>query len=491
LLIDTAIDVLIMLFDPSRLLYMFIGIIIGLSVGLLPGLGGTVGMALVLPFIYGLDPYVGIALMIGMIAVIHTGDTFPSILLGIPGSAGSQATIMDGFPLAKKGEAARALSAAFMSSMIGGIIGAIVLFITIPIVRPIVLSFGSPDLFMLSLLGLSMVGILSSKGSILKGLIAGLVGLAIGVVGSAPAVPVYRYSFDFLYLKSGIPLVVLALGLFAFPVIMDLLISNKKISNQSSNMGRGWIQGIVDVFKHKWLVLRSSLIGTLVGIIPGLGGSVVDWISYGIAKQTSRNNENFGKGDIRGVIAPESSNNAKEGGALIPTMIFGIPGSGTTAVMLGGLMLMGIQTGPRMVTTQVDITLLIIWTLIFANIFGATICMLLSKPISKITTIKPSTLVPFLIIILVLGAYQSTRHWGDIVLFLVVGIFGWIMAKLDWPRAPLLIGFVLSISAERYLFISISRYGMEWLMRPGVMIIALIIIGILSSSFWLNRTKKI
>jgi len=488
-LLDVAIHALTIVLDPSRLMFMFLGISIGLVVGLLPGLGGTVGMSILLPFIFGMDPYTGMALLIGMTAVVHTGDTFPSVLLGVPGSSGSQATIMDGYPLAQRGEAARALGAAFFSSMIGGVIGGMTLFAVIPIARPVVLAFGSPELFMMSILGLSMVGILAGKSPI-RGFAAGMLGLMIGSIGGAPAVAEYRYTFDIIYLFNGIPLAVVALGLFAFPEMMDLLAAGGSISNAQKLSG-SWMQGVKDALNNKWLIFRSAILGAIVGFIPGLGGSVVDWISYGQAKQTCKNTENFGKGDIRGVIAPESSNNAKEGGALIPTLLFGIPGSGTTAILLGGLSLMGLQAGPRLLTSELPLTMSIIWTLVLANIFGAGACLLLSKPIARLSTIPAKKLVPFLLVLLMAGAYQSTRHWGDFIAFVAIGLLGWAMKQLDWPRPPLLIGFVLAVSAERYLWISMSRYGFVWLGRPGVLAIGVIITVLLLAGIILKKSGSI
>lgn len=485
---EAALEALSMVLDPQRLPFMFLGIAVGLTIGLLPGLSGTVGMSILLPFVYGMDPYTGMALLIGMAAVLHTGDTFPSVLLGIPGSSGSQATIMDGYPLAKSGNAAKALGAAFFCSMIGGIIGGITLFLAIPIAKPLVLAFGSPELFMLAILGLSMVGILAAKNA-RQGMLAGLLGLMLGTIGGAPAVSEYRYAFDWIYLFNGIPLAIVALGLFAFPEMVDLLAQNKKIS-MSTKLEGSWKEGISAAIKNKWLMFRSAVTGSLVGFVPGLGGSVVDWISYGLAKQTVKNGDQFGKGDIRGVIAPESANNAKEGGALIPTLLFSIPGSGTSAILLGGLTLMGLQAGPRMVTTDLPITLSIIWTLVFANIFGAIACMVLSKPISKLSLIPAKKLVPFLLVLLLVGAYQSTRHMGDLYLFAGIGLLGWVMKRLDWPRAPLLIGFVLAPAAERYLWISMSRYGFSWLTNPGVVVIGILIILILSGGFIFKLINK-
>lgn len=489
---EAAIEALLILLDPSRIGYLFLGVSLGLVVGILPGLGGTVGMAILLPFVYGMDPYTGMALLIGMAAVLHTSDTFPSVLLGMPGSSGSQATIMDGYPMAKQGKAGMALSASFFVSMIGGIIGGIVLFLTIPIARPLITSVGSPELFMLALLGLSMVGILSGNKPII-GVIVGLIGLMFGSVGGAPAVAEYRYTFDWMYLLNGVPLAVVALGLFGLPELIDLLARNESISKAEEVKG-GRLDGIKAAIKNKWLVLRNALLGVFLGFIPGVGGSVVDWIAYGATKATVKDTENFGKGDIRGVIGTESSTNAKEGGGLIPTLLFAIPGSGTTAVLLGGFALLGIQAGPRMVEEDLSITLSIVWTLVLANIIGALACLFLAKYISKISTIPAKTLVPFLIVILVIGSYQTSAHFGDILLFLGIGVLGLVLKRLNWPRAPFLIGFVLSAAIERYLWLSISRYDAEWLLRPGVIGIGIVIILLVFGRYILklfNRKNKI
>lgn len=486
-MIQSAIDALFIVLDPARLGYMFLGISIGIVVGLLPGLSGTVGMALLLPFVFGLDPYIGMALLIGMIAVIHTGDTFPSILLGIPGTSGSQATIMDGFPLAQSGQASRAMGAAFFCSMVGGVIGGIALFLTIPIAEPLITSFKSPELFMLTMLGLSMAGMLAGK-SVFKGVMAGLLGLLIGAVGSAPAVPEYRYTFGSLYLTQGISLPVVAIAIFAFPIIITMLTDRTTVS-KTGELTNGVMRGIKDSIKNKFLVIRSAVIGVLIGFIPGLGGSVVDWIAYGFGKKTVKDNY-FGEGDIRGVIAPESANNAKEGGSLVPTLLFGIPGSGTTAILLGGLTLMGLQAGPQMITTDLDVTLSIVWTLVLANVFGAALCIILIRPISKLSLIPGEKIVPFLLVLLVIGAYQSTMSWGDLVIFVIIGLLGYVMTVLDWPRPPLLIGFVLAMSAERYYWISIERYGWEWLSNPLVIILAVLIVGLLSGGAIMKKFSK-
>jgi putative tricarboxylic transport membrane protein len=468
-------------------MYLCAGVLVGLAIGILPGLGGIVGMTILLPLIYGMDPHAAFALLVGMVAVIPTSDTFPSVMMGIPGSSGSQATIMDGYPLAKKGEAARALGAAFTASLTGGLFGAAVLTGVIPIARPIVLSFGSPELFMLAVLGMSMVGVLSGNQPI-KGVLAAGIGLMIGAMGDAPALPEYRYYFGIDYLMDGVPLVIVGLGLFAFPEIIDLLIKGRAIS-EAATLGKGWLQGVKDAISHKLIILRCSIIGVIVGFLPGLGGTVVDWIAYGHIIQTTRDRRNFGKGDIRGVLAPESSNNAKEGGGLIPTLLFGIPGSGSMAVFLGGLLILGIQPGPGMVTEDVDLLYTAIWSLALANVFGAGLCILLSKPITRLTVIPFNYIAPFMILIITLASYQATRSWGDLIALLVMGVLGWVMKQYGWPRPAALIGYVLSRNVETYLFISVQRYGISWMARSGVIVLALIIIVSLAFGIF-YQTKR-
>lgn len=477
-MIEAAIDALVILAEPSRLMIMALGVLIGILVGIIPGLSGTTGMSLLLPFIYGMDPSTALALLIGMVVVIHTADTLPAVLLGVPGTSGAAATVLDGYPLAQKGEAGRALSAAFISSLIGGLFGAVVAFSVLPFARPLVLALGSPELFMLSILGLSMVGVLSGRRPIL-GILAAGAGLLIGSIGAAPAAPYYRYTFEVLYLFDGIPLPVIALGLFAIPELLDLLVAKRPIA-QSMVIGSGWLQGLRDVIRHRMLVLRCSIVGVVVGFIPGIGGAVVDWISYAQAVQSAPPHERnqFGTGDIRGVIGPESSTNAKDGGALIPTLLFGIPGSGTTAVLLGGFVLLGLQPGPQMLAADLDVTLVILWTLALANVLGTLACLLPSHFVARLSLLPAAWLFPFLFVIIAMGAYQTTRHWGDLFALIGVGLIGWIMKHLGWPRPALLIGFVLAAGAERYLWLSWSRYEWSWITRPGVIVIGVLTVAL-------------
>lgn len=469
---EALLSALVQLSSPDRLAYMALGVAIGYAIGVLPALGGLAGLSLVLPFIYGLDQVSALAMLTGLVAVAATADTYSSILMGIPGSSASQATILDGFPMARRGEAARALSASFIASMIGGLVGAVILSCAVLVARPLILALGTAELFMLAVLGLSMVGVLAGR-SFGKGLVACGLGLALGTIGSAPATAEYRLDFGTLYLSDGLPLPVLVLAIFALPEIVDLARGGGTIS-KTAELGQGWIAGLRDIARHWWLLLRTSTIGSLLGAIPGLGGSVTDWIVYGHAVQTEKNGQ-FGKGDVRGVIAVEASNNAREGGALVPTLFFGIPSSGSMAVFLGGMTLIGIEAGPQLVGERLDLTYAIIWSLAIANVMGTGLCFVTSPLIAKLTTIRFGLIAPFMVMIVCFGAFNTSRDAADLYLLLAVGVLGLFMRRFGWPRPPFVVGFVLAQPMETYLYQAVQFYGWSFVERPGVLIIAAMI----------------
>jgi putative tricarboxylic transport membrane protein len=477
---EPLIDALFILLDPYRMGMLLLGVAIGILVGILPGLGGIMGMALVLPFLFGMDSYAGIAMLVGIAAAVPSSDTFPSVLMGIPGSAGSQATVMDGYPLARQGQAARALGAAFSASLIGGLIGALCLTALVPFARPLVLAFGAPELFMLTVLGLSMVGVLSGNRPVL-GIVGACLGLLLGSVGGAPAAPEYRWAYGWLYLYDGFSLVIVALGLFAIPEIVDLLARGGAIAQRGAKLGSGWLEGVRDTLNNKYLVVRHSIIGVLVGAIPGMGTSIIDWLNYGYAVARAKDKSRFGRGDIRGVIAPEAANNAREGGILMPTLLFGVPGSSAMALFLGALLIFGVQPGPSLLRDHLDLVYVIIWSLAIANIAGTLICIALSRPIARLTFLPFHYIAPVVLCIVILGAYQETRHWGDLATLAAFGLLGWTCKRVGMPRPPILVGFILAPLAERYLWMSYSIYDWAWLGRPIVLAIAalaiLLVIG--------------
>lgn len=464
--------------QPSNMLFLLFGVLVGLAVGALPGIGGISGMAVLLPVALSLEAEYSLALMLGIAVASDMSDQLPAVMFGIPGTASAQATILDGHPLARRGEAGRALAAAYVSSVVGGLIGGVALFAVIPIARPLVLALGSPELFMLGVLGVSLTATLSGRAPI-KGLVGGCLGLMLGVVGFDKVAGGYRWTFDELYLNDGVSIIILALGLFAVPEIIDLMRRGTPISgDDKADVGGGILRGMFEPFKHWFLLARTSLIGIVVGIIPGLGGAVVDWFAYGHALQTERGaRETFGTGDIRGVIGVEAAANSKEGGGLIPTLLFGVPGSSTMALLLTVLFAVGVTPGPTMATTQLPMTLFLIWSLVIGNILAAAV-MLSALPLtSKIVRVPIHRLVPIMVILIAVAAVQASRSPLDLLALIVLSGLGWAMKELDWPRAPLIIGFVLSDVLERFFFISTQRYGYSWLARPGVVLLGLLSLG--------------
>ena len=482
---DAALIALERFADPLHLTLLMAGVLAGTVIGILPGLGGIACVAILLPFIYTLELHTAMILLVGSLAVVHTSDTITSVLIGAPGSAAAAATVLDGHPLAKQGQAARALSAAFLSSMIGGLIGAIFLTLSLPIARPLVLFFSSPELLMLCVLGLSFAGFLTG-GAPLKGGLAACLGLLLGSVGAAPADAVDRYTFNQLYLIDGIPLVAVALGVFGIAEVIDLLAKGGRIAERIS-LGHGWLMGIKDVAKHWGIVVRGSLIGVWAGILPGIGATAGSWMSYGHVVAMARDREKFGKGDIRGVIGPESANNSVEAGDFIPTLLFGVPGGAPAAILLGALFFYGIQPGPRMVQENLDLIFTIIWSFAIANTVGAGLCFLLSPALARLTWVPFALLAPAVVVTIFFGAFQSSQAFGDIYAMIGLGLLGWLMKQLGWPRAPFLVGFVLTKPTEQYLWLSISRYDFDWLWRPGVIIMGLLLVA---SIIWTVRGRR-
>jgi len=466
--------------DPERLTFVALGVLIGLALGVIPGLGGVVGLSLLLPFTFDMDPLTALAFLVGLQAVVVTSDTIPAVLFGVPGTVGSAATILDGHPMAKKGLAARAFGASFSASVLGGLFGALFLALSVPILRPVILSFGSPELLAFCVFGLSLVGVLSG-GARLKGLAAATLGVMIATTGEEPNTAIERWTFGTLYLIDGIPLVPLALGLFAIPELADMAIARRVVPIDAQRTSRhGQLEGVKDTLKNFWLMIRCSGIGSVLGAVPGIGAAVIDWIAYGHALRSEKGaSETFGKGDVRGVIASESSNNAKEGGALVSTIAFGVPATAAMALLLGAFLIHGITPGPDMLSTRLDVTYTLVWTVALANILGSGLCFLFANQLAGIARVRIGLLAPIVLSVTFIGAYQGSRQWGDIVVLLAFGLLGWSMKRVKWPRPPLLLGFVLGGLIERYLFISFQRYDTDWLSRPIVLtVFAITLYGI-------------
>ncbi len=464
---------------------MLAGVLIGLYLGAIPGLGGLIGFSLLLPFTFGMEPVAAFALLLGMFAVTTTSDTLSAVLLGVPGPAGA-ATLMDGHPLAKRGEAMRALGAAYTSSAIGGVLGAMVGAASLPVLKPIVLAFGPPEFFMLGVLGLTFVGALAG-GSMLKGAVAALFGLLLSTIGYSTQGGTARYSFEINYLLNGLEIVPVVLGLFAIPELIDLATKGLPIArvDDETRPAKGqMLQGIREALQHWWLLLRASVIGIYIGFLPGVGGSVADWAGYGHAVQSAKDKSQFGKGDIRGVIAPEAANNSVKAGDLLPTVAFGIPGSPSMSILLGAFVIHGLRPGPDMLTTKLPVTFSMMWTIAIANVVGAAILMLWSRQIARITFVRGHLLVPGIMVFAFMGAWMTSSQLGDWITLIGFGAIGHVMRRAGWPRPPVVLGFVLGPIMETNLDLSRQAFGWTWFGRTWVLAMLAVLVLALVGPVW-------
>lgn len=487
---EAAVDGLLAIFAWPAFGLMLVGIGIGFVVGLLPGIGSITALVLMLPFTFTMSPTESFAFLLGMFVVTTNTGELTSILFGVPGEGTTAATILDGHPMAKRGEAGRAMGASLASSAVGALIGAFVLAISLPIVRPLVLTFGSPELFALTILGVTFIASVSSEAP-LKGILMGGFGFMLATVGSAPQTGNIRYDLGQTYLYDGINLVPVALGLFAVPEIVDLAARGRSIADTTNDKLGGVLEGVWDMWRHKWLVLRCGGMSAFIGLIPGLGSAAAQWLSYAHAVQSSPRSEEFGTGRVEGVLGPGASANAKEGGALIPTIAFGVPGSFAMAILLGAFLIAGLQPGPRMLTTNLDITFSMVWILLIANFISIGFAFLFLKQLAKITKVRGAVLIPILVALVWMGAFSANGAFGDLVVLAIFGAVGYAMVKLGWPRPPLVLGLVLGGLTDRYLFRSIERYGSEFLLDPTVVaILAMALASVFYGSYQALRFQR-
>lgn len=484
IMFNACLEGLLNCLQMKTFIYLLIGMALGFCVGILPGIGGGTTLALMIPFIYKMTPQEAFPFLLGMHSVTATTGDITSVLFGIPGESTTVATIVDGYPMAKKGEAGRALGAVLMSSLIGALFGAFFMAFTIPIVRPLVLALGSPEMFMLIVLALTCISTLSGHGKqgLLRGVMTGGFGFLCSLVGQDRQSGILRLTFGQIYLWEGLPLIPVMVGLFAIPEIIDLIVRGTAIAGNVTfgKLGKGVWEGIKDTFHHFWLTVRCSLIGSLIGILPSLGGGVAQWVAYAHATQsakTKEEREGFGKGDIRGVLGPGAANNSKEGAQLIPTVAFGIPGGGGMAILLGALILKGLTPGPEMLTKHLALTYSMVWTIIIANVICVLVCLLFINQLAKLTTIRAGLINPFIIMLCFIGAYSTNNSVGDLIVLLLFGGIGYFMVRFGWPRPPFIIAFILGDLAEIYLYSSYTRYGAAWLYRPKVIILMVIIVA--------------
>lgn len=447
------------LLTPQAILFMIIGVIYGLIIGILPGLGGIVAMALLLPFTYGFEVAATLALLLGAHIATIWGDSVTSILFSVPGSAKGLALCFDGYPMTKQGQATRALAASATGALLGGVIGAVFLALSIPLIRPLILALGPPEYLMMALWGLTVIATFST-GSLMKGLVASALGILVAFIGMDVVTATPRFTFGNEFLMDGISFPVAMIGLFAVSEMMKLAMKGAPIVDRAlvQEVSTVW-QGITDAFQHWWLVVRSSLLGLWIGVLPGVGASVAGLAAYAQAVQTSKTPERFGKGAVEGVIAPDATMGANEGGGLMPTLAFGIPGGESMALLLVAFIGLGVVPGPEMLTKNLDLVFSMVWIIVIANVLVTLIGLGIAPYLARLPTLHADLMVPIVLSVCFVGAFATRGHIEDVVVASAFGVLGYLMDKYHYSRANFVIGMVLATMIERNLHISLALYG--------------------------------
>ncbi len=485
-----------LLFDPSTMVMLLAGLLVGLVMGVLPGLGGTVTMALLLPFTYGLEAADALALVLGAFSAVSMGGSIPAILMNAPGTGEQAVTSLDGYPMTQRGEGARALAAAAAAGVLGTLVGVLALTMLIPFVRTILMAVGSAEMFALSLLGVLAIGVLTTD-SVTRGLLSGLIGLMLSTIGSDPVTGTLRYTWGSIYLYDGLSITGLTLGLFAIAEMIRVFAGGKPIAaaagNHGTNIMSGIRDGVRDCVTHLRTIVHGGVIGAVIGLIPGMGGTVAMFLSYGNAKQRSKHPERFGKGAVEGIIAAEAANNAKEGGGLVPTLAFGIPGGSTMAVFIGVLFIIGLPPGPDLMNKNLHMVYYMAWSLALAGVLGSVIGLGLAPQVARLAKMPSEILAPLLIACSLAGAVVDTRLVFGIYVAIAAGFLGYWLQLLGYSCAGITLGYLLGPVVERKMFISINAYGLDFFTRPLTLAILAMIVFIAAQPFlkrWWRRRRE-
>lgn len=466
------------------------GVFIAALIGLLPGVGTPMVMAIAIPFILFTvqDPLIGIVLLATIGGVSSSLDTVPAILLGYPGAA-TQVSFIEGHQLAERGKAAHTLGATYAAAGLGGIIGAITLVLLIPVIRPFILNFSYSEIAAMALFGVAMVSVLSA-GAMLKGIAAGMIGLFLSTVGTHWGTGTERFTFGDLNLAEGLPMISMTLGIFALPEVFDLSATGKSVSSKAAAMvskSEVWA-GAKDGLKRWKITIRHSLFGVFLGMIPGIGGAVIDWLSYAMGIALTKDKKQFGKGSLDGVIFAESAQNSKEGGQAIPTLAFGVPGGLSWVFILYAMLAYNIAPGPQMLGRHADITIMIAVSFGIANLIMVLLGLSMTAQLAKLTTIPYVAIAAVIVPISFLSAFQSGDGWFGILVLLVFTPIGLMMKAFKWPRSPLILGFILGEVIERNLQSALSAHGaLSFVTRP--ITLGLILITVVTT-VWLLRLNR-
>lgn len=449
--------------EPVNLAAILIGALIGMFVGAMPGLSATMAIALLLPLTYSFRPETGLALLASLYLAAMYGGSIAAILLRTPGTPAAAATVLDGFPMAQRGEAGKALGLSLTASLIGGLVSSVVLLTVAPLLGRVVLNFGPVEVFAIAVLGVTIIGALS-QGSVILGLLSGATGLLIATVGMDPTTGTARFTSGRLELFAGVDFTVALIGLFSIPQAVRLIARTPDASRTAvSSVTDRMLPTAGEFVTMLPNSLRSAVIGVFTGIIPGTGGDTASWFAYNEARRFAKNKADFGAGAPAGVVAPEAANNAVVGGALIPTISLGIPGSSSTAVLMGGLMVHGILPGPSLMSDNGDVAYTLLWAVLFANLALFLVGLLFTRACVAVTRIPDRVVGPIIVVLSVVGAFAINNAMFDIALMLAFGVLGIVFDLAKIPTPPLVIGLILGPILETTLMQSLLIGRGNWM----------------------------
>lgn len=473
----------------EQIIALILGSFYGLLIGIIPSAGATTGLVALFGFIsyFAHDPYLGVIFCMAVVAASTTGDTYTGVLLGIPGANSSAATVVDGHPLAIQGKATYAITAAVVTSTINGLIWGTLTFALLPWYTQLIMIFGIPELWAFTILALACVGFISNKWWV-RSLIAIVIGLALGYIGTDPNTNSDRWTLGWQYLGDGIQLMPIVAGLFAFPEIISAVKSKSSISQITSNNRKQTIEGITAVWQHKWDALRGGLIGAFIGLLPGLGGAMSDWLSYG-ATVAAHPKEQFGNGNIKGVIGPEGSNNAQKATSMIPTVLFGIPGASFAAVIIALFMYLGFELGTPDLANDHKFFSSLTFGFMWATIIVGIVCLIFTPQIAKIARVPYKYYIPILIFFIVWACVQYTGGWEDYAILIFCTIIGVFAKKFKFSRPALLLGFILSERIESLSLQMFTLYRIEDLLTRPIFLFLILLVFIIGIFGILKRKE--
>ncbi|MBQ8090153.1 MAG: tripartite tricarboxylate transporter permease [Pyramidobacter sp.] len=484
------------IFQLQNMAAMFGGTALGLFVGAMPGLSATMAIALLVPVTFALTPETGITMLASLYMGSMYGGSIAAILIRTPGTPAAAATVMDGYPMASRGEAGHALGVSLFASFVGGVISSAVLLSVAPLLGKVAVMFGPVELTAVAVLGMTILASLS-QGSPIKGLLAGCIGLLISTVGMDPITGSARFTLDNINLFSGIPFTVALIGLFSIPQVFRLIEKDDEDAERIASISDSVMLPWFEMKKLLPTIVRSGFLGVFTGIIPGTGGDTACWFAYNEAKRFYKpgsSKHEFGDGNEFGIAAPESANNAVVGGALVPTITLGIPGSSSTAVLLGGLMIHGIMPGPQLMTEYAGVTYTLLWAVLFScfamyieGLFFTRLCI-------QVTKIRNLVLAVAITILCVVGAFAINNNFFDVGLMFCFGILGYFMDKLKIPVAPLVVGMILGhmldVSLHQSLLISGGSWAIFFTNPISALLLALAMISLIQATPWYTQWKK-